>query len=46
MDGENGQEKLDGTHVGECTVKTDWLKRPKKFGCLDASETTSLNWLL
>ena len=28
------------------TVKTDWLKRPKKIGCLDASETTSLNWLL
>ena len=28
------------------TVKTDWLKRPKKNGCLDASETTSLNWLL
>ena len=25
------------------TVKTDWFKRPKKIGYLDASETTSLN---
>ena len=29
-----------------CNVKTDWLKRPKKIGCLDESETTSLNCLL
>ena len=26
-------------------VKTDWLN-DQKIGCLDASETTSLNWLL
>ncbi len=31
--------------VNQFNLALNWLKWPKKIGRLDASETTSLNWL-